>query len=471
MPTHASIEDNTKRFTVLSEHAQGTASLRNGAIDIWLDRRLQQDDGRGLGEGVMDNVLTRTRLRVLTERDVGDSEEFTPTQWCYQLWDELNHPIEAFGEIPGTSRSGKENYIPKEQQMDQKDLLRKSKEQGLNGNKKHNEGEQDHNFDTGINDEKNYGIDVIPFVILAFNRVEYFKQSIASLRKSDFPLSNPILVSIDGHVPEMTQYVRSLQNEFNITMVHHPFSCYDHPDTFPGYDESLNIGYKGDTYHNKRTRGTSCLKHHWMWATKTSWEIYPFSKTIFFTEEDYEYGPSVYSTLVSGQELLTDKYFGMVLENPVVSKRRAQRETGDDHWTIGHFRSGPMAIHRSTWNKLLDSIDLFCKYDDYNWDFSVMHLQNQNLLPYKVIYPSSRQTKHFGLDGLHGGKKNVAQGQLISFKSKTLKLSEPPRKKANKPFGGWGHPKDHEHCLYVAKYKGKLMKDTYNTKDPYSTTK
>jgi len=50
MPTLASIEDTTYRLTILSEHAQGTAHLENGAIDIWLDRRLQQDDNRGLGE-------------------------------------------------------------------------------------------------------------------------------------------------------------------------------------------------------------------------------------------------------------------------------------------------------------------------------------------------------------------------------------------------------------------------------------
>jgi alpha-mannosidase II len=48
MPTLASIEDDSLRMTVLSEHAQGTASLEDGSIDVWLDRRLSQDDGRGL---------------------------------------------------------------------------------------------------------------------------------------------------------------------------------------------------------------------------------------------------------------------------------------------------------------------------------------------------------------------------------------------------------------------------------------
>jgi len=96
MPTLAAIQDGAHRFTVLSEHAQGTASLKDGTIDVWLDRRLGQDDARGLEQGVQDNVLTRTKLRVVAETDVGASGEFKPTQRCQRLWDELNHPPEAF---------------------------------------------------------------------------------------------------------------------------------------------------------------------------------------------------------------------------------------------------------------------------------------------------------------------------------------------------------------------------------------
>ena len=68
MPTLACIEDGTTRFTVLSEHAQGVASLTDGTIDVWLDRRLGQDDERGLGQGVEDNVRVRTTLRVVVEK-------------------------------------------------------------------------------------------------------------------------------------------------------------------------------------------------------------------------------------------------------------------------------------------------------------------------------------------------------------------------------------------------------------------
>ena len=101
MPAHAAIQDSRARLTVLSEHAQGTASLEDGAIDVFLDRRLNQDDQRGLGQGVQDNVATRTRFRLVLERegfDTNDGAEFQITPFCRREWNQLNHPLEFFGQ-------------------------------------------------------------------------------------------------------------------------------------------------------------------------------------------------------------------------------------------------------------------------------------------------------------------------------------------------------------------------------------
>jgi Glycosyl hydrolases family 38 N-terminal domain/Alpha mannosidase middle domain/Glycosyl hydrolases family 38 C-terminal domain len=98
MPTLASIQDEQLRMTVLSEHAQGTASLKDGSIDVWLDRRLGQDDNRGLGQGVEDNRRIRTRLRVLIEHGGYDRhEEYDVTPFGRRMWNELQHPLEMFG--------------------------------------------------------------------------------------------------------------------------------------------------------------------------------------------------------------------------------------------------------------------------------------------------------------------------------------------------------------------------------------
>lgn len=68
MPAMAYIEDKTTRLTVLTGSPLGCASLREGQIEIMLDRKLNQDDHLGLGQGVTDNHPTRHIFRVLLER-------------------------------------------------------------------------------------------------------------------------------------------------------------------------------------------------------------------------------------------------------------------------------------------------------------------------------------------------------------------------------------------------------------------
>ncbi|XP_033736441.1 alpha-mannosidase 2x-like [Pecten maximus] len=50
--TNAVIQDNSARFTVHATHAHGVASLRDGELEIMLDRHPMSDDGKGLGQGM-----------------------------------------------------------------------------------------------------------------------------------------------------------------------------------------------------------------------------------------------------------------------------------------------------------------------------------------------------------------------------------------------------------------------------------
>ncbi|XP_072138239.1 alpha-mannosidase 2x isoform X1 [Mobula birostris] len=68
MPTMAYIQDNHSRLTVHTAQSLGVSSMHSGQLEIILDRRLMQDDNRGLGQGLKDNVLTCNRFRILLER-------------------------------------------------------------------------------------------------------------------------------------------------------------------------------------------------------------------------------------------------------------------------------------------------------------------------------------------------------------------------------------------------------------------
>lgn len=94
MPAMAYIQDTQSRLTLHTAQALGVSSLGSGEAGLWgcrghagqpagaepghglfagqleviLDRRLMQDDNRGLGQGLKDNKRTCNRFRLLLER-------------------------------------------------------------------------------------------------------------------------------------------------------------------------------------------------------------------------------------------------------------------------------------------------------------------------------------------------------------------------------------------------------------------
>lgn len=66
--TAAFIEDSFKRFTILTAQPLGGASHQSGWLELVLDRRLNQDDNRGMQQGLLDNKPTPSHFRLLLEK-------------------------------------------------------------------------------------------------------------------------------------------------------------------------------------------------------------------------------------------------------------------------------------------------------------------------------------------------------------------------------------------------------------------
>ncbi|KAL6096382.1 man2a1 [Pungitius sinensis] len=75
MTSAAFLQDAASRVSLLSAQSQAVASLRPGELEVVLDRRLQQDDNRGLGQGVTDNKLTASLYHLLLEDRRGGAED------------------------------------------------------------------------------------------------------------------------------------------------------------------------------------------------------------------------------------------------------------------------------------------------------------------------------------------------------------------------------------------------------------
>ncbi|XP_053387159.1 alpha-mannosidase 2x-like [Mercenaria mercenaria] len=98
MPTMAFIEDDKHRFSILSANSLGFSNLKPGMMDVFLDRRLNQDDSRGLGQGVTDSKQTPSRFKLLLEnRHKGTYNKDRATNFAsllgHQTSLQLIHPV------------------------------------------------------------------------------------------------------------------------------------------------------------------------------------------------------------------------------------------------------------------------------------------------------------------------------------------------------------------------------------------
>ncbi|NXW07865.1 MA2A2 mannosidase, partial [Fregetta grallaria] len=78
MPAMAYIQDTQSRLTLHTAQALGVSSLGSGQLEVILDRRLMQDDNRGLGQGLKDNKRTCNRFRLLLERRTTANKDGRP---------------------------------------------------------------------------------------------------------------------------------------------------------------------------------------------------------------------------------------------------------------------------------------------------------------------------------------------------------------------------------------------------------
>ncbi|XP_035246262.1 alpha-mannosidase 2 isoform X2 [Anguilla anguilla] len=99
MTTMAYIQDPNARLTLLSGQSLGVASLKSGQVEVIMDRRLMQDDNRGLGQGVQDNKITANLFRLLLEKrnQLDEREKAQPVSYPSLLSHissmYLNHPL------------------------------------------------------------------------------------------------------------------------------------------------------------------------------------------------------------------------------------------------------------------------------------------------------------------------------------------------------------------------------------------
>lgn len=113
LTTHAFIQDNEKRLTLLVNHAMGGAAWQPGWLEVMLDRRTLYDDARGMGEGVVDNKRTLMKFWLLIEELKPDENYVSPSLLANYISLGLLYPPNIFilesTNDEATSRSAERN--------------------------------------------------------------------------------------------------------------------------------------------------------------------------------------------------------------------------------------------------------------------------------------------------------------------------------------------------------------------------
>uniref|UniRef100_A0A671S9U8 Alpha-mannosidase n=1 Tax=Sinocyclocheilus anshuiensis TaxID=1608454 RepID=A0A671S9U8_9TELE len=113
------LQDSSARLSLLTAQSLGAASLKSGQLEVIMDRRLNQDDNRGLGQGVLDNKITANSFRLLLEKRSSAEEETAPNSYpsilSHMSYMYLNHPLISMAVSSVSLLSQEEGGGPSEQ--------------------------------------------------------------------------------------------------------------------------------------------------------------------------------------------------------------------------------------------------------------------------------------------------------------------------------------------------------------------
>ncbi|XP_044257044.1 alpha-1,6-mannosyl-glycoprotein 2-beta-N-acetylglucosaminyltransferase isoform X4 [Tribolium madens] len=327
--------------------------------------------------------------------------------------------------------------------------------------------------------------DSVVIVIQIHDRITYLRHLIVSLAQAR-GISQALLVfSHDFYDEEINSLVQSV-DFCKVIQIFYPYSIQTHPHEFPGEDpndcprdikreqaliQKCNNALYPDLYGHYREAKFTQTKHHWWWKANRVFNQLEITRNhtglvVFLEEDHYVAEDFIYilrlmektckesckhcNILSLGTYLKTFNYYGDAKKVEITP------------WISSKHNMG-MAFNRSTWMDIVGCADYFCKYDDYNWDWSLQHI-SQNCLKHKfhAMVVRGPRVFHIGECGVHHKKNNCESTAVISKVQQVLNTAKRhlypnyltltyttllKKTKLRKGNGGWGDRRDHKLCM------------------------
>lgn len=166
-----------------------------------------------------------------------------------------------------------------------------------------------------------------------------------------------------------------------------------------------------DTFGNYREAKISNIKHHWWWKLNFVNQFFHFNKLILL-EEDHALANDAFNIIGHMNQFKCDNRacdlysLGNYQNNLKLSQNVKKYPPNQVHltdWTSTQHNMG-MVVDHSWVDKVISMSDDFCLYDDYNWDWTLMHLSAEIIKPattraWKVALPAMARSQHMGITG------------------------------------------------------------------------
>lgn len=336
--------------------------------------------------------------------------------------------------------------------------------------------------------------DSIVIVIQVHTRAKYLIKLIQSLRNARGISDALLIFSHDYYASDINSLVISI-DFCQVLQIFFPHSQQLYPDQFPGTDpddcprdtprrKAVAIGCKNadhpDMYGHYREAKFTMTKHHWWW--KANRVFHGLDSTsdhqglVLFLEEDHYVSPDFYEVIQKAYALKKTstecKEYGCDIITLGDYKKIASFEDVQSNlvqvqpWKSTENNMG-MTFDRGTWNKLSKCHKLFCTYDDYNWDWTLMKMSLVCFhKPLTVLLVKAPRVFHLGTCGLHHKTGNCNVEEVLSDARGIIERSKKglyPKHLAitvaqpwiqgsvGQPNGGWGDIRDHELCMEYGK--------------------